>query len=164
MPKVPPCVQPQYLSLGTPELHHQVIILPQAALRHLSLFKLKHWKQRLDIYSDNGEALEQTAQRSCGCPTLGSIQKARWDTALGNLICWGTTLLQRGGETGWSLRTLQTQSSYYSKTQAMQLSSCTHISGWDAGQHLHRALSCSIRDNNLLWASVLHPQHPNRCS
>ncbi|GAB0193696.1 hypothetical protein GRJ2_001834900 [Grus japonensis] len=38
-------------------------------------FKLKEGRFRLDIlYDEGGEALEQVAQRGCGCPIPGSVQ------------------------------------------------------------------------------------------
>jgi len=155
VPKVPPCVPPQYFSLGIPELQHQVIILTQAALSHPSLFKLKHGKLRLDV---RRKFFTQRVVRhwnrlpkeAVDAPSLGALKRPGWDGALGNLICWRTTLSRHGVETGRSLRPLQTQSHYDAKTQAVQLSSCSHIPGWDVGRQLRRALFCSIRDNNLL--------------
>jgi len=37
-------------------------------------FKLKEGRFRLVLYYESCEALEQVAQRSCGCPLPGSVQ------------------------------------------------------------------------------------------
>ena len=52
-------------------------------------FKLKEGRFRLHIrkkYYGGGEALEQVAQRGCGCPLPGEVFKARLDGALGSLV------------------------------------------------------------------------------
>jgi len=44
-----------------------------------------------------GEALEQIAQRSCGFPTIETVQKIGWDGALCILIWWEVSLPVAGG-------------------------------------------------------------------
>lgn len=45
---------------------------------------------------EGGEALEQVAQRSCGCP-IPEVFKARLDGALSNLVWWQVSLPMAGG-------------------------------------------------------------------
>lgn len=39
----------------------------------------------IPVYCEGGKALEQIAQRNCGCPTLETL-KTRWDGVLRNLF------------------------------------------------------------------------------
>lgn len=66
-------------------------------------FKLQKGRFRLDVmqkfFTQSGEALDQVAQNSCGCPML-ELFKARLDGALGNVVYWVASLPMAGG---WEL-------------------------------------------------------------
>jgi len=48
------------------------------------------------LYYEGGEALEQIAQRSCGCASL-EVFKARLDGAVSYLVWWTVSLPVAGG-------------------------------------------------------------------
>jgi len=59
--------------------------------------------------SKDGEALAQAAQRSCGRPIPGGVQgQAGWGFGQPGLV-GGVPAPGRGAGTGWSLRSLPTQ-------------------------------------------------------
>ena len=61
------------------------------------------------LYSEGGEALDQVAQRSCGCPLPGSVQgQAGWGFEQPGLV-EGVPAHGRGGWTKWSTRSRPTQ-------------------------------------------------------
>jgi len=60
---------------------------------------------------EGGEALAQVAQRSCGCPLLGSVQgQVGWGFGHPGPV-EGVPARGRGLGTGWSIRSLPTQTS-----------------------------------------------------
>jgi len=61
------------------------------------------------LYSEGGEALEQVAQRSCGCSLPGSVQgQAGWGFEKPGLV-EGVPAHGKGVGMRWSARSLRTQ-------------------------------------------------------
>ena len=76
-------------------------------------FKLKEGRFRLDIrkkfFPVKGETLAQVSQSSCGCPLPGSVQ-GQVGRGFGQPgLVEGVPAHGRGVGTGWSLRSLPTQ-------------------------------------------------------
>ena len=60
-------------------------------------------------YGEDDEALEQVAQRSCGCPIIGSVQGQAGRGFEQPGLVDGVPAHGRGVQTRWSLRSLPTQ-------------------------------------------------------
>ena len=76
---------------------------------NLHLFLSPAFIQEEILHCEGGEALEQAAQRDCGCPLPGSVQgQVGWGFEQSGLV-EGVPAHSRGVGTRWSLRSLPTQ-------------------------------------------------------